>query len=173
MALLLDFMMRVSSASLDDACDDIVKMADPGSFSDKRDMQEHFDEVLGYDPITYFPRKFLEDKLRELAEIAPFSVREQIYAKTETIIQQSLECVDDLDASILTKVLSGVLEYNVGWNSGLDDGVTIEDCISMSLYGDQYEGTEDEIDLSDDSEDDEYSDSEEDDEEDGFCSEYD
>lgn len=174
MALLLDFMMRVSNASLDDACDDIVKMADPGSFSTKCDMQEHFDKVLGYDPVTYFPRKFLEERLHELADIAPFSVRDQIYAKSETIIQQALECVGDLDTSILTKVLSAVLEYNVGWNSEIDDGVTIEDCISMSLYGENYESTEDEVDLSDDDSDDD-GDLGDDDEEDydGFCSDYD
>lgn len=171
MALLLDFMMRVSSASLDDASDDIVKMADPGSFDTKSDLQEHFETVLGYDPINYFPRKFLEDKLQELADIAPFSVREQIYSKQETIIQQSLECISDLDTSILNKVLNAVLEYNVGWNSSIDDGVTVEDCISMSLYGETYEGTEDEADNSDDSdEDDELDD---DDEFSGFCSDFD
>lgn len=171
MAVLLDFMMRVSNASLDDASDDIVKMADPGAFDTKRDMEDHFEKVLGYDPINHFSRKFLEDKLRELSDIAPFSVREKIYEKQETIIQQALECISDLDTSILTKVLNAAIEYNVGWTSGIDDGVKIEDCISMSLYGETYESAENEADLSEDSDD--YDDLEDDDEFSGFCSDYD
>lgn len=172
MAVLLDFMMRVSNASLDDACEDIVKMADPGSFATKRDMEDHFERVLGYDPIEYFPRKFLEDKLRELTDIAPFSVREKIYSNHEAIISQALECVTDLDTSILSKVLNAVVEYNVGWSSGIDDGVKVEDCISMSLYGENYESAEDEAEYSDDSDDDEYSGDDEDDSG-GFCSDFD
>lgn len=166
MATLLDFMAKVGNATPDDAVDDIMKMADPAAFDTKVDMQDHFRDTLGYDPITYFPQRYLESKLRELEDIAPFSVREQLVSKREAIVSRSLECIGDLDTSILNKVLESVVEYTTGWKSEISDGVTVDKCIAMSLFGDGYSSIDDEADAGDgisdldDDEDEEYDPSE-------------
>ena len=139
MAKLLDFMVRCNNATSDDIVDDLVKMADPTSFDSQDEMESHFEDCLGYNPINYFDRKSINDEFDDILQSAPYSVQEQLRDKREEIIERTLECSDDVRESVLHKVFINVIKDTVGWQPSYDGDVSLDDCISMSIFGNEYE----------------------------------
>lgn len=150
MAKLLDFIVRCNNATADDVVDDLLKMADPNNFDSKDEMEIHFEECLGYNPMEYFDKKSIDDQLDELIQSAPYSVQDQLRNKRSEIIERTLECADDVGDSVLRKVFINVVKDTVGWQPLDDEEVSLDDCISMSIFGN--------IDTSDDIDEDDYAD---------------
>jgi hypothetical protein len=135
MAKLLDFIVRCNNATSDDVVEDLLKMADPNSFDSKDEMESHFEDCLGYNPIEYFDKKVIDEQFDDLIQNAPYSVQEQLRNKREEIIERTLECSEDVGDSVLRKVFINVVKDTVGWKP-MDDGeVSLDDCISMSIFG--------------------------------------
>jgi hypothetical protein len=155
MAKLLDFMLRCNNASEDDIVEDLVKMADPNSFDSKDEMESHFEDCLGYNPIDYFDRKTIDEKFDDIIKNAPYSVQEQLRDKREEIIERTLECSDDIGESVLHKVFITVIKDTVGWQPSYDGEVSLDDCISMAIFGndDSWEDYNNEDDIDDDDDD--------------------
>ena len=162
MAKLLDFMVRCNNASEDDAVEDILRMSDPDSFDSKDEMRDHFDECLGYDPFEYFDRRSIEEQFDELITGAPYSVQDQLRNKREEIINRTLDCIDDVGDTVLRKVFIDVVKDTIGWQPIEDSEVSLDDCISMAIFGNEdiddpneYEDEEDDDDSLDYEDDDE------------------
>ena len=154
MSKLLDYMVRCSNATYDDAVDDLLRMADPTNYDSQDEMEDHFEECLGYNPLTYFDKKFIEEQFDEVIASAPYSVRDQLRTKHDEIIDRTLECIDDVNDTVIRKVFIDVIKDTTGWQPIEDSEVSLDNCISMAIFGN------DELDESSEYEDD---DSEEDD----------
>ena len=164
MPKLLDFVVHCNNASLDDIADDLTRMADPDSFDSQDEMESHFEDCLGYNPMEYFDRKSIEEQFDELMTNAPYSVRDQLRSKRDEIIDRTLECTEDVNDTVLRKVFINVIKDTIGWQPAEDAEVSLDDCISMAIFGN------DDLDDSNDYEDD---DIEEDDEDEFLIDEYD
>ena len=158
MAKLLDFIVRCNNATSDDIADDLLRMADPNSFDSKDEMESHFEDCLGYNPIDYFDRKSIDDQYDEILNVAPYSVQEQLRNKRDDIIERTLECSNDVGDTVLRKVFINVIKDTVGWQPNDDEEVSLDDCISMAIFGsddsedyyDDDESYDDDIDNDDD-----------------------
>ena len=160
MAKLLDFMLRCNNASDDDIVEDLIKMADPTSFDSKDEMESHFEECLGYNPIDYFDRKTIDEQFDEIVTNAPYSVQEQLRNKRDEIIERTLECSDDIGDSVLHKVFINVIKDTVGWQPTYDSEVSLDDCISMAIFGnddswEEYQSNDEDDDIENDDDDEE------------------
>lgn len=157
MPKLLDFMVHCSNASYDDVADDIARMADPTSFDSRDEMEDHFVDCLGYSPMKFFDRRAIEEQFDEVVVSAPYSVRDQLRDKRDEIIDRTLECAEDVNDTVLRKVFINVIKDTIGWYPSEDSDVSLDECISMAIFGNE------DIDEASEYEDD---DSEEDDEDD-------
>ena len=161
MSKLLDFVVRCNTATEYDAIDDIIRMANPDSFDSQDEMSEHFEDCLGYDPFEYFDRKIIQDKFDELINTAPYSVQEQLRNKKYDIIERTIDSLDDINENILQKVFLTVIKDEIGWSPMENEEVSLDDCISMVVFGELIEDDYDESD--DDEEQEDYADEDEDD----------
>lgn len=152
MAKLLDFMIRCNNASEDEIAEDILRMADPNSFDSRDEMESHFEDCLGYNPMEYFDRKSIEEQFDEIMKDAPYSVQDQLRCKRDDIIDRTLECSEDIGDMVLRKVFIGVIEDTIGWHPTEDTDVSLDECISMSVFGERMDDSDD---YSTDEEDDE------------------
>lgn len=152
MAKFLDFMVRCNNATEDDVTEDLIRMADPDSFDSKDELRNHFEDCLGYDPIEYFDRKSIDEQFDEILNEAPYSVQEQLRSKRDEIIERTLECADEVSDSVLRKVFVNVIKDTVGWQPAEDAETSLDECITMSIFGnndlddesDEYDSDEDE-----------------------------
>ena len=157
MAKLLDFMIRCNNASDDDISEDLIRMADPNSFDSRDEMESHFEDCLGYNPMEYFDRKTIDEQFDEILNDAPYSVQNQLRDKRDEIIDRTLECTDDIGDTVLRKVFVGVIKDTIGWQPVEDTDVSLDECISMAIFG---EGIEDSDDYDTDDDEDEDNDDE-------------
>lgn len=161
MAKLLDFMVRCTNATSDDLIDDLTRMADPDTFDSRDEMESHFEDCLGYNPMSYFDKKMINEQFDDILNDAPYSVQNQLRLKRDEIIERTLECDSDVSETVLRKVFISVIRDTVGWQPVEDTDVSLDECISMAIFGE---------DITDD-----YSsdyDSAGDDEDDGYDEEY-
>ena len=162
MSKLLDFVVRCNNATEYDAIDDIIRMANPDSFDSQDEMTDHFEDCLGYDPFEYFDRKFVETQFDEIINTAPYSVQEKLREKKFDIIDRTMNSLDDVNENVIQKIFFTVIEDEVGWTP-VSEMASLDDCISMSVFGDNFEyesddeESEDEEDYSEDDEDESYS----------------
>lgn len=157
MAKLLDFMIRCNTATEDDVSEDLIRMADPNSFDSRDEMESHFEECLGYNPMEYFDRKSIDEQFDEILKDAPYSVQNQLRDKRDEIIDRTLECTEDVGDTVLRKVFVGVIKDTIGWQPVEDTDVSLDECISMAIFG---EGIDDSDDYDTDDDDDEDDDDE-------------
>lgn len=139
MAKLLDFMVRCNNATTDDVIDDLTRMADPDSFDSRDEMESHFEDCLGYNPMEYFDRKSIDEQFDEILNEAPYSVQDQLRSKRDEIIERTLECAEDVNDSVLHKIVVSVIKETVGWEPVDEDGVSLDDCIMMAIFGDDVD----------------------------------
>lgn len=164
MAKLLDFVVRCANATDDDTLEDLLRMADPNSFDSRDEMESHFEDCLGYNPMEFFDRKSIDDMFDEVIENAPYSVQVQLRDKHDEIIERTLECTEDVNDTVIRKVFVSIIKDTIGWQPAEDTDVSLDECISMAIFG---EGI-------DDSSDYELDDDEEDEDDDGlFADDYD
>lgn len=142
MAKLLDFMVRCSSATEDDATEDLLRMADPATFDSQDEMSDHFESCLGYDPFVYFDTKSIDEEIDNLINSAPYSVQEQLRGKKDIIIERTLEYSNDLNDTVLSHILAKVIKDTVGWSC--DINASLDDCVSMAVFGDEVDDISDE-----------------------------
>ncbi len=161
MAKLLDFIVRCNNATNDDVVEDLARMADPDSFDSRDELESHFEDCLGYNPMEYFDRKSIDEQYDELINEAPYSVQNQLRDKRDEIIERTLECIEDVNDTVLRKVFINVVKDTIGWQPIEDSDVSLDDCISMAIFGtddiddsDEYEDDDEEEDdmLDDDDE---------------------
>lgn len=153
MSVLLDFLIQVANAGEEDILDDIGKLAHPQSFATKHDMEAHYNRVLGVDPFHYFSQAYVGKKLDEMVEVAPYSVREQLYQKRGEIINDTLAIADNIEEAVHQRVLHKVVQDRLGWIPSDDSSSNLDEFISFEQYGQRME-LEEEKDLEWDSDDD-------------------
>jgi hypothetical protein len=117
-------------------------------------MESHFEDCLGYNPMEYFDRKTIDEQYDDLIKEAPYSVQTQLRDKRDEIIERTLECSKDVSDTVLHKVFINVVKDVIGWQPIEDSDVSLDDCISMAIFGNDDIDDPDEYDDGDDAEDD-------------------
>ena len=143
MAKLLDFMIRCNNATEDEVSEDLLRMADPNSFDSRDEMESHFEDCLGYNPMDYFDRKTIDEQFDEILRDAPYSVQCQLRDKRDEIIDRTLDCSEDIGDTVLRKVFVGVIKDTIGWQPVEDTDVSLDECISMAIFGDEINDSDD------------------------------
>lgn len=159
MAKLLDFIL----ASRTEFYDDVERLARPDSFSTREEMNDHFEEVIGYVPDKYMNERSVEEYFNNALRRAPFSVQEQMIKKKSDIIDQTMSVLDDVDEVFIERVFCNVCQSIVGWDAS-DGAETIDSIIKMAVFNsDDFESEEEEDEDEEDFSDEEDEDSDEDD----------
>ena len=67
-----------------------------------------------------------------------------------------MECSEDINDTVLRKVFVSVIKDTIGWQPVEDTEVSLDECISMAIFGEGIEDSDDyDIDGADDNEEDE------------------
>lgn len=129
MAKLLDFIL----ASRTEYFDDVERLCKPDSFESKDELNEHFEDVLGYAPERYMNEKEIIDYFNDALKHAPFSVQEQMLKNKDEIITRTLDIIEEVDSSLVCKIFCNVCKSVVGWDAakGTD---TIDNIINSAIF---------------------------------------
>ena len=118
MADRLKQILDIAKANSEDAFDDIIDLMKPEG-KNRYEMGETFEEVLGYDPITYYDKQHLEKIADGLAEDPETSI--EVYnimkdsAKREAVIERAYEIFEEeRDITFLPAALEEALEEETG-----------------------------------------------------------
>ena len=139
MAKLLDFLL----AAREDCRDDVERLCKPDSFSSREEMNNHFNDCIGYIPDQYFNEREVESYFNDALRRAPLSVQEQMIKKKNDIISKTLETIVNVNDAVICSIFCSVCKSIVGWDAA-EDCEKLDRIIDMEIFNaDEYEDDED------------------------------
>lgn len=123
MATRMEDILAIVTANSDEAVDDFLVLTHPEN-SSKEEIQETFEEVLGYDPTSYFDYGTLRVMLENMknSEDIPRDVIEVLESDEEEILKEAYEKFDADRNMYLQDALNFAIEERTGFNPhGSDD----------------------------------------------------
>ena len=111
---LMAYITTTASASSEEDINKLLLMMAPSD--SKGEMGEIYSEVLGYNPISYFDRQYLEKQYDELLTIAPSTYYDDLIVKRPEIIDRVMTVKNVVDDDYITHLLVTEIANNVGWN---------------------------------------------------------
>jgi len=144
----LENVLQIVSATSDQAFDDLADLLKPEDHS-REEMQETYEETLGYDPTTFFDRrdmKAIADRIKNDPN-TPDEAVDYIRDQGENLVDEAFEQFDDTREVFLQAAVEQVIEDATGVEVDAD-------------LPDEYEDPDYEDESSDDEESDDYDDQE-------------
>ena len=122
MATRLEEILSIVTANSEEAVDDFLVIAHPENH-EKEEIQETFEEVIGYDPLSYFDKKELGEKLDSMIENheTPEDVAEDLADQKDEIVDAAYEIFDDSKSDYLDEALNEAIEEKVGYVADPDN----------------------------------------------------
>lgn len=111
---LLDYIQETVTASSECDLDHLMILMRPTE--DREEMGAAYNELLGYNPITYFDEKYLHREYANIISRAPSYIKETLRDKEDQIIEQAMDKYDSLRDDFLVKVLAKVVMDETGWD---------------------------------------------------------
>ena len=122
MATRLEEILSIVTANSEEAVDDFLVIAHPENH-EKGEIQETFEEVIGYDPTSYFDYdtlKVLLENMKNSGEL-PKDVIEVIESDTDEILKEAYDKYDSDRSIYLQDALNYAIEEKTGFNPGMED----------------------------------------------------
>lgn len=160
-----DDLKTLLTATNEEEYEDILRLSTPEEFDSRDEFEECFSGVLGYNPMSYFDNKLIDEEFDEIVEKAPISIQEQLRDKKTEIISRTLDYCRDVNDTVLHKILVEVVKDTVGWKPIEDEDVSLDECILMNIFGEDVD-TDDASDDEDDDYDESFAEDEDENEED-------
>ena len=122
MANRLNEIIAIVNANSEEDVSDLLTLMSPGN-TPKEEIQETFEEVIGYDPLSYFDKKELGEKLDSMIEDreTPEDVAEDLADQKDEIVDAAYEIFDDSKSDYLDKALNEAIEEKVGYVADPDN----------------------------------------------------
>ena len=116
-------LLSIITANSDESIDDLLVMMAPENNS-KEEIQETFENLLGYDPTTYFDKKIVNDQIDDItmSNDTPEDIVTSIEDSKEDIINETIDDYENKKHAQLKESLYQVLEDRFGWCPQPDDG---------------------------------------------------
>lgn len=160
-----DDLKTLLTATNEEEYEDILRLSTPEEFDSRDEFEECFIDVLGYNPMSYFDNKLVDEEFDEIVEKAPISIQAQLRDKKTEIIGRTLDYCRDVNDTVLHKILVEVVKDTVGWKPIEDEDVSLDECILMNIFGEDV-NTDDASDDEDDDYDESFAEDEDENEED-------
>lgn len=123
MATRLEEVLAIANATSEESVDDVLTLLHPDSHK-KEEIQESFEEVIGYDPTSYFDRKELDEMLESIRDDigTPSDVKDYITNNKEELVTETYNQFDSDRLEHLRDAVNKVLKEKFGWDCfGFDD----------------------------------------------------
>lgn len=111
--LLLDYINRTATASNEDDIDYLLSLMSPTD--DREEMGQRYNDVLGYNPLTYFDERHLDKAYDMILRIAPKSLRDELVEKKDKIIESVIAHKGNLEDGYLSYLLVTQIAVETGW----------------------------------------------------------
>ena len=111
----LENVLQILSATSDQSFDDLADLMKPEDHS-REEMQETYEETLGYDPTTYFDKRDMKNIINRLAsdENTPDEALDYIKNQEETLLDEAFEQFDSGRGVFLQAAVEQVIEEATG-----------------------------------------------------------
>ena len=122
MANRLNEIIAIVNANSEEDVSDLLTLMSPDN-TPKEEIQETFEEVIGYDPLSYFDKKELGEKLDSMIENheTPEDVEEDLADQKDEIVDAAYEIFDDSKSDYLDEALNEAIEEKVGYVADPDN----------------------------------------------------
>lgn len=122
MANRLNEIIAIVNANSEEDVSDLLTLMSPDN-TPKEEIQETFEEVIGYDPLSYFDKKELGEKLNSMIEDreTPEDVAEDLVNQKDEIVDAAYEIFDDSKSDYLDEALNEAIEEKVGYVADPDN----------------------------------------------------
>ena len=114
--------LDIITTNSEESIEDFLIMSDPDSHS-REELQETFEEVLGYDPITHYDRQGMSEIADEIAGDVETSeeVSEYIKESKDELLDEALENFEADKPDYYKKAVEDVLSDKFDYPSNEDD----------------------------------------------------
>lgn len=111
----LENVLQILSATSDQAFDELADLMKPENHS-RVEMQETYEEALGYDPTTYFDRRDMKDIVSRIEDDpnTPDAALDYIKDQGDTLIDDAFEKFDSEREVFLQAAVEQVIEEDTG-----------------------------------------------------------
>jgi len=146
----LENVLQIVSATSDQSFEDLVDLMRPEDHS-REEMQETYEETLGYDPTTYFDRRDMKDIVERIADDpnTPDEALGYIKDQGDDLIDDAFDQFDSSREVFLQAAVEQVIEEATGVevNADLsDDDFDDESEFDDESDGDDYDSYDDQDD---------------------------
>lgn len=146
----LENVLQILSATSDQSFDDLVDLLKPDEYS-REEMQETYEETLGYDPTTYYDRRDMQAYAERLANDlnTPNEAVDYIKDQGDALIDEAFDQFNDSREVFLQAAVEQVITDATGVEIDIDLSEDYEDLMDDEDSDDNEEDSE-EYDDSDD-----------------------
>ena len=118
----LEQILDIVNANSEEAVDDLLTLLHPEDHT-KEEIQESYEEVVGYDPTSYFDKQEIDEIICSIRDDVgtPSDVVEYITHEKEELIKESYEHFESDKLEHLSDAVNKVLKDKFGWSNLEDD----------------------------------------------------
>ena len=133
----LNEIIQIVTANSEESVDDLLTMLAPDN-TIKEEMKETYEGVLGYDPISYYDKKELSEKVDTIIDSkdTPEDTASYLVDNKEDVISDSYDIFDANRSDYLEDVLNDVIEDRTGYNPSSGDSDEEDDDMLDEDYDD-------------------------------------
>lgn len=117
----LNDILAIVSANSEESIDDFLTLLSP-EVSSKEEIRQTFEDTIGYDPVSYFDKKEIKEKINNLLEEdIPDEVSDYLTSDTEEVVNDVYEVFDENKSQYLDEALNTTVYENTGWSPSEED----------------------------------------------------
>ena len=110
----LEEILKIVNANSEESIDDVLTLLSPDAVS-KEEIQETFEEVLGYDPTTYYDIKDIHDRIDKIMDAdIPEEVVDFLASDKQLVAQESFDVFEENKPKYFDESISQVILDKTG-----------------------------------------------------------
>ena len=110
----LEEILKIVNANSEESIDDVLTLLSPDAVS-KEEIQETFEEVLGYDPTTYYDIKDIHDRINKIMDAdIPEEVVDFLASDKQLVAQESFDVFEENKPKYFDESISQVILDKTG-----------------------------------------------------------
>lgn len=110
----LEEILQIVSANSEESIDDVLTLLSPDALP-KEEIQETFEEVLGYDPTTYYDIKDIHDRIDKIMDAdIPKEVSDFLASDKQLVAQESFDVFEENKPKYFDESISQVILDKTG-----------------------------------------------------------
>ena len=116
----LNDLLAIVTANSEENVDDFLTLLSPDTTS-REEIQQTFEDTLGYDPTSYFDKKDIREKVDDILDgDIPEHVQDYIASDKDAVVDEAFDKFDENRSDYLDEALNTVLMDNTDWSPDSD-----------------------------------------------------